>query len=772
MFRKKVQIEVDAKKQEAGKQEAGKQEAEETRGPEPPLTLPASDHYTDARAHLLDELRCLNLLLAAQVLRLRRADFYESIKDFRGLFIADGEIDALLTAGVFEDESQTADEPRVKRIENLLNQAQNIRQEIGRRLQNSAAQQIRLPLVQISRYFQLSEFEQQALVICLAPQVDARYEKLFAYLQNDITRRSPSIDLILSLLCQSMEERLNHLHDLYATAGLRRHGVIESIENSPGVSIAQQSLRADPRIVQYLLGNKVVDQRLLSDLRFFPSLDWAEVVVPEALRDRLQRLCRAAVQNMANRRSIFYLHGRPGVGKKTLARALCGELGVNLAVVDLRLLARAPEGFAEKIRLILREGLLQPCAVYLDHLEQLGSADGDNVTLMAGLMQEIGMWGWLTFLGGEKPLPAALIGRLPIYAIEIPTPDYAAQKELWGRHLDGLLAEDEWANIDQLAVRFDLTGGQIIQAVDRAAQAAFMRDPETGRINLADLNLSSRVQAQPQLGSMARKIEPKFVWGDMVLPEDQLQQLRELSNQVKHRQRVMSEWGFANKLSLGRGLNALFAGPSGTGKTMAAEIVAHDLGLDLFKIDLSAVVSKYIGETEKNLNRVFSEAERSNAILFFDEADALLGKRSEVKDAHDRYANIEIAYLLQKMEEYEGITILATNLRQNIDEAFVRRIRFIVEFPFPSEEYRLRIWQGIWPKETPLAPEIDLNFMALQFKLTGGNIRNIALAAAFLASENGQVVRMKHLLQATKREFHKMGKVVKAEEFGQSGKVS
>jgi SpoVK/Ycf46/Vps4 family AAA+-type ATPase len=235
---------------------------------------------------------------------------------------------------------------------------------------------------------------------------------------------------------------------------------------------------------------------------------------------------------------------------------------------------------------------------------------------------------------------------------------------------------------------------------------------------------------------------------------------------MKYRALVYDQWGFARKLSLGKGLNVLFAGPSGTGKTMAAGIMAGELGLDLYKIDLSTVVSKYIGETEKSLARIFAEAESSNAILFFDEADALFGKRSEVRDSHDRYANIEINYLLQKMEEHEGVAILATNFRKNMDDAFVRRMHFTVEFPFPNEADRRRIWLGIWPAETPQGAGLDLDFMARRFEIAGGNIRNIALAAAFLAASDGGVVNMSHLLHGTRREYQKMGKVVMHGEFG------
>ena len=243
-------------------------------------------------------------------------------------------------------------------------------------------------------------------------------------------------------------------------------------------------------------------------------------------------------------------------------------------------------------------------------------------------------------------------------------------------------------------------------------------------------------------------------------------QLREITDYVKYRHIVFGEWNFEQKVSLGRGLNVLFSGPSGTGKTMAADIMSGELKLDLYKIDLSAVVSKYIGETEKNLDRIFKEAQDSNAILFFDEADAIFGKRSEVRDSHDRYANIEIAYLLQKMEEYDGIVILATNLRKNLDEAFARRMHFSVEFPLPEESDRYRIWQRVFPKEAPLSKDADLQFMARQFKVTGGNIKNIALGAAFLAAADGRVINTEHLIRTTKREYQKIGRLCTEADFG------
>jgi SpoVK/Ycf46/Vps4 family AAA+-type ATPase len=268
------------------------------------------------------------------------------------------------------------------------------------------------------------------------------------------------------------------------------------------------------------------------------------------------------------------------------------------------------------------------------------------------------------------------------------------------------------------------------------------------------------MQSSQDLSSLALKIDPTYTWNDIVLPEDTVAQLLEICRRVAHQQKVFGEWGFDGKLSTGRGVNALFAGLSGTGKTMAAEVIANELELDLYKIDLSGVVSKYIGETEKNLDRIFRAAENANAILFFDEADALFGKRSEVRDAHDRYANIEVAYLLQKMEQFDGVAILATNLRGNLDDAFLRRLAFIIHFPFPDEEDRLRIWRSIWPERVPLADEVNLDFFARQFNLSGGNVKNIALAATFLAAEEDCPVGMSHLFHATQREYQKLGKAL------------
>jgi len=719
------------------------------------------DVYAHAHAHLLDELRWLNRLIAAHVLRLRRVNFYQGVKDFRSFFVDDAEIDALLTAGIFEEDSAVDAQKHEEQVNSLLAQAGQIRAKINQKAAESLAQGIALPLFELARCFGLSGVELQTQMICLAPQIDARYEKLYAYLQDNMAKKSPGVELILSLLAQSAEERLQLLSYFHDTAPLRQYGLLEYLEHGSGTSAAQHVLRVDTRIVQYLLGNPAPDQRLRPYLRFLPPLPWEAVVIEGKLRERMHTLFQEIFSENNGSRPLLYLHGREGVGKKTVARALCSEAGVTLATVDLQKLQRKPETFNENLRLILREGLLQPCALYFELPEPPEDNRRDTRGILSEIAFEIDNLGWLTIFSSGHPPPASLLDSLDIISLEIPSPDYQSQKRLWQLHLNGQLNKKELANLNVLTANFDLTGGQIARAVRQAEQQARIIDPAERKLTLPGLVKASRRQSQPALGKLALKIEPHYTWEDIVLPEDTLLQLREICQRITHRHKVFGEWGFQEKLSLGKGINALFAGPSGTGKTMAAEIIANELQVDLYKIDLSGVVSKYIGETEKNLDRIFTAAEHANAILFFDEADALFGKRSEVRDSHDRYANIEISYLLQKMEQYQGLAILATNLRQNLDEAFTRRLAFTVHFPFPDAESRIDIWQKIWPQQTPLADDADLDSLARDYKFSGGNIKNIALAAAFLAAEDGDQVTMNHLHKALRREYQKMGKVIK-----------
>ncbi|HET6522181.1 MAG TPA: ATP-binding protein, partial [Geminicoccaceae bacterium] len=351
-------------------------------------------------------------------------------------------------------------------------------------------------------------------------------------------------------------------------------------------------------------------------------------------------------------------------------------------------------------------------------------------------------------------------GSIPAVEVAFEAPTVAERRRLWRERLAdaGLRAGD--GELDGLAELFGLTPGQIGDAVSAAAGALAWREAggESDGGDARALFAAARAQVGEVLAGLADRLEQPWGWDDIVLPDEALAQLHDICRRVVHKRRVLDGWGMGRKLPLGRGVAALFAGPSGTGKTMAAAILGRELGLDVYRIDLSRVVSKYIGETEKNLGRVFDAAERASVVLFFDEAEALFGKRSEVKDAHDRYANIEIGYLLQRMESYPGTTVLATNLRHHVDEAFLRRLQVVVEFPMPSEADRLRLWRRMFPPEAPLAADTDLDALAREVRLAGGNIRNIALAAAFGAAADGRPIGMEHLWLAAAREHRKLGR--------------
>jgi hypothetical protein len=463
-------------------------------------------------------------------------------------------------------------------------------------------------------------------------------------------------------------------------------------------------------------------------------------------------------------RPIIVFHGPDQVSQMATARLLATRLERPLLAVDIMAAHKADLPVLHIIDLALRDARLLGAVLNLTGWDECLDRDADDAP-PAALLKAV----------CEHPEPIIISSRATWQAkgidrarnllwVEFPVPPYSQRVALWKHFVSGASPDEavQEPDVAEVAGHFQLTGGQIRDAVTTARDLAAQRGTP---LQASDLVAAARAHSNPRLASLARKIEPHYLWDDIVLPIDRVEQLREICNHVKYRAVVYDEWGFDRKLALGKGLNLLFTGPSGTGKTMAAEIMAHELGLDLYKIDLSTVVSKYIGETEKNLARIFAEAETSNAILFFDEADALFGRRSEVRDSHDRYANIEISYLLQRMEEHQGIVILATNLRKNMDDAFVRRMHFTVEFPLPNEADRRRIWEKIWPIEAPRSPALDLDAVAHRFELTGGNIRNIAVAAAFLAANDGRVVDMSHLLHATKREYQKMGKVVTEDEF-------
>lgn len=607
--------------------------------------------------------------------------------------------------------------------------------------------------------FELTDFDLDLILIALASEVDLRYERLYAYLQDDVTRRRPTVDLALNLLCVSSEEKIRRRSHLEANAPLIRQDLLQLIPDPNQVTppFLAHYLKLDEQIVHFMLGQSGLNQLLMPfSLMVIPSVQFGDLFLEIEVRRLLQDL--TARSRETNQPLKLYLQGLPGIGKRQIAEAIALELDSHLLIVDLVRALNRQVNFIQALRLVQRETLLRKVVLYIPGIDQLSQEE----IIYQQLLEKLAELTCTIILSGAQPWMPITPNHASIRAIPLSIPDLVIRRACWETQLTKAGFTLDETSLNELADRFQLTPEQIASAVTLALHSqgcSFSSSSENleSTISPSVLFSAARAQSGYELKGLATKLTPSYSWKDIVLPPDPLAQLQEICTQVKYRHIVYEEWGFEEKLSLGKGLNALFSGSSGTGKTMAGEVIANDLQLDLYRIDLSQVVSKYIGETEKNLERIFRAAEMANAILFFDEADALFGKRSQVKDAHDRYANIEIGYLLQKMEEYEGIAILATNLRQNMDEAFVRRIQVIIEFPFPDEEYRRYIWQRIFPAKVPIAENVNFDKLACQVRLAGGNIKNIALLAAFYAAAADKVICWNHLVQAIRREYQKLG---------------
>jgi hypothetical protein len=717
--------------------------------------------YVSSWEHLSDGLRCLDLRLRQQILKQPQGRDFDPLSPFKGLVITDAEISDLLECSQNEQSEPAAALVEQQKLKQATIELQN---EIQQRRAATRQAGVYLSLPRLTELFGLTPFEEQCLVICLAPEVERKYEKLYAYLQDDATRRKPGVDLVLNLLCGSQAEKLVARAAFDPYAALLKFNLLQTTDAGPDgpVPLLSRALKLDDRIVDFLLGRKSMDARLERFARMvFPGDNVLGMIAAQELYQRASSFVQAyfPAPQSVGRNVLLYLHGPANLDQRLAVEAVCQNFKLPLLIADVEAMKAGPLPFEQAAWLLGREATLQSAALCMESTDCLVAEPEKHQLELNSLIESTKTFARLTFMFGSRHWqPRGFAHECLFLSIPVSRPTLGTCKQLWEQGLAGCerLADDIDSAV--LAGKFRFGLGQIQGALAAAENLARWRSPENWRIRAAELSAACRAQSSPKLGALAHKIEPKHTWSDIVLPRDNLAQLKELCEQARYRHRVYGEWGFDRKLSLGKGLNALFSGPPGTGKTMSAEVIAGELQLDLYRIDLSQVVSKFIGETEKNLHQIFLEAQSAHAILFFDEADALFGKRSEVKDAHDRYANIEVGYLLQKMEEYEGVAILATNLSQHIDDAFLRRMHFVIEFPFPDHEYRRQIWQIVFPHEAPLADEVDFDVLAREIKLAGGNIKNIALAAAFYAASDGQIIEMPHLWQAARREHQKLGR--------------
>ena len=609
--------------------------------------------------------------------------------------------------------------------------------------ERDAATQVDPPpaLVMLERGFRLSAFERDTLLLCAAAELDPGMGALFAAAQGNPTRTYPSFALALHAFEQPTWDAMSPQHPL------RRERLVE-VSASAATALTSSPLRADERIVNYLKGLNALDERLAT-LMTAPS-----DATPDELSESQQDVADAVLARLRNVPAdgavpAIQLLGTDPASKQAVARAVCSAIGrPQLYRIAVEALPTQRNEIETLARLWQRESVLLPVALHVDADALDGSGSEAAAALQAFISREPG----LLFVGLREAPPGG--GQL---AFEVDKPTVAEQGLAWQKALASGSPADAPRSAQLLAGQFDLNLEDILRAAAEAESAP-------GDASLFDKAWdASRALARPRLDALAQRLEPKATWDDLVLSDESSKLLRQIATQVHGRFRVYEDWGYAKKMTRGLGISALFAGESGTGKTMAAEVIANELRLHLYRIDLSAVVSKYIGETEKNLRRLFDAAELGGAILFFDEADALFGKRSEVKDSHDRYANIEINYLLQRMEAFSGLAILASNMKSALDPAFLRRLRFIVNFPFPGPAQRREMWRKAFPADVP---QEGLDFEKLaRFNLSGGNIHSIALNAAFAAAHRESAVTQPLLLSAVRAELRKLDKPVNEAEF-------
>ena len=596
----------------------------------------------------------------------------------------------------------------------------------------------------------LTPFERAIVLLCAGIELDVGVARACAALQGG--HAQPTFGLALAALPAP------HWEALAPAAPLRRARLIE-LTASDGLT--QASLRIEERVLHHLVGLSYLDERLQPYL-----LHHAE---PGPLPPSLESLALRAAQ--------FWRGLRSGSEAAEFERTpdapdgliqLCGEDLHNAQAIAARTAALLdppqplyvmnaadlPKNLVERealSQLWARESLLGAQALLLDCTE-IGSPEIlENAGAFADRLPG------MLLVAAREPLP---LRRARGLRIDVKKPSHAEQAVLWQEQL-AARGDVAGSTVPRLVNHFHLSSARIAEAANSALARHAAGDTPT--LDAAAW-LECRSQARVQMEGLARRIESGATWDDLVLPDAAARVLRQITAQVRQRLRVYEEWGFARKGQRGLGITTLFAGPSGTGKTLAAEVLAGELGLDLYHVDLSQIVSKYIGETEKNLRRIFDAADAGGSVLLFDEADSLFGKRSEVKDSHDRYANIEVSYLLQRMEAYRGLAILTTNMKAALDDAFLRRLRFVVQFPFPDSAQRAAIWSRVFPADMPRG-KLDLARLA-RLPLSGGNIRNIAMNAAFLAADRSEAVEMAHLVEATRSEFDKLERPFNAGEFG------
>ncbi|MGB3695587.1 MAG: ATP-binding protein [Spirulinaceae cyanobacterium] len=591
-------------------------------------------------------------------------------------------------------------------------------------------------LEQLCQLFHLSPFERDVILLCVGMELDATWSWLCSAAQGEPQYNYPTFNLALAVSAHVSWRGLT------PSTPLRSWHLVEI---ASGKSLTSSLIKIDERILHYLTGVQYLDQRL-KDISL--PLSPTDSLVPSHQR-LVEQITKTWSQGStrSNCLPVLQLCGEDIFTKQAIAATACAQMGMTLHSISVEALPTDHHQLSLIKRLCERESILTGCAWELE-FDELVSLEPAKQASLERFIDNLHAPLMMTARDRRRQR------KRPLITFDVFSPTTDEQRLLWANALGTKVSELN-GQVDILVSNFNLSAPAIEAA---CLKAKGLQTPLTNgnshSLYTSHLWNICRTQARPRLDELAERIELGASWEDLILPEKERDVLRDIEAHVRQRAKVYEQWGFGRKSKRGLGISAMFAGESGTGKTLAAEVLGNTLKLDVYRIDLSSVVSKYIGETEKNLRRLFDAAEGGGVILLFDEADALFGKRSEVKDSHDRHANIEVSYLLQRMEAYRGLAILTTNLKSSLDQAFMRRLRFVVDFPFPNASQRAAIWQRIFPQDTPTK---NLNYQKLaKLSVPGGNIRSMALNAAFLAADAGEAVQMKHILQAAKNEYVKM----------------
>ena len=621
-----------------------------------------------------------------------------------------------------------------------------------------------IPLEYLCGVFDLSEFEKFAVFMSFAVEVDRKYEKVFGYFNDYVSARYPTIQTVCLIYDSDPDAYMSHMTVFHPESKLMKYFFEEDKSGRSGTQ-----LKLHDTIVSFLFD---------SELETIVLPEFLDLYLPDEkpsnirVHNDIQVQIRSYLSNYDNpkmRRVVLNLNGPSGIGRLDQVKKYCHDTSRSAIIMNFKRLSMfindSYSNYITVLKKLAQALLMHQAVLVMTDCE----VEEDRETLKAfydDFLNHLAPFVRVTFILSDKPLPAVTRTdhSVTVLRVKMDFPTGIERKNMFEQSLSGF-RKPVAADITAIASKFVFTPDQIANAAFDASELSRWHGEEL--IDSGMIHQACRSQLNHNLDKRAQRIEGGGNWDKLILPDSSKDNLQEVCLHVKYKNLVLDDWGFHKHLSYGTGLAVLFAGPPGTGKTFSARILAKELDLELYKVDLSQMISKYIGETEKNISELFDDAAGSSAILLFDEGDALFSKRTEMKDSHDRYANVETAFLLQKVEAYEGISILTTNFMQNIDPAFLRRFRFVVHFPIPDFESRLLIWKGIYPEPVPMSKHVDFEFLAKNFELTGGHIKNVALSSAFKAASNGGKVDMKSIMLSIQHELGKTGKAVLRSDFGE-----